>query len=103
VELYFDLAGTRALSPAVKARLTRLAAGRLDAAGRIRIISQATRSQVQNLADARSRLAELVRQALTPPKPRRATRPSKAAARRRVDEKRRTSEKKRSRTVRSED
>jgi len=97
VELYFDLDRSQALAPAVKARLTRLAAGRLDASGRLRITSQATRSQAQNLEDARNRLAELVRRALYAQKPRRATRPSATAARRRVEQKRKASEKKRAR------
>jgi ribosome-associated protein len=97
VELYFDLARSDALSSVVKARLTRLAAGRLDASGRLRITSQATRSQLQNLEDARNRLAELVRRALHAPKARRVTRPSATAVLRRVEQKRKASEKKRRR------
>jgi ribosome-associated protein len=97
VELYFDFARSDALSPAVKARLARLAAGRFDANGRLRITSQATRSQLQNLEDARNRLAELVRRALHAPKPRRATRPTATAVLRRVEQKRKASGKKRGR------
>ena len=93
VELYFDLRHSQALPPAVKARLATLA----DAEGRLRITSQVTRSQVQNLEDARQRLAELVRRALHVPKRRRATRPGAAAVRRRVEQKRKTSERKRTR------
>jgi len=97
VELYFDLARSDALSAVVKARLARLAAGHLDARGRLRITSQATRSQTRNLEDARNRLAELVRRALHAPKPRRATRPSATAVLRRVEQKRKASDKKRAR------
>jgi ribosome-associated protein len=97
VELRFDLAGTRALGPEVKARLHRLARGRLDAEGRIVIASQKTRTQERNLEDARARLAALVEAALIPPRPRKATRPSRASKRRRLDDKRRQGDKKRGR------
>jgi ribosome-associated protein len=97
VELRFDLPATNALSAAVKARLRAIAAGRLDAEGRILIVSQVTRAQPQNLEDARERLAELVRAALRPPKRRKKTRPSRASKERRLGEKRKHSEKKRTR------
>ena len=103
VELRFDLPGTEALSPSVKARLRRLASGRLDAEGQVVVVSQASRSQAQNLEDAREKLVELVRAALFVPKKRRKTKPSRAAKKRRVDAKRKQSEKKRGRgSVRDE-
>ncbi len=89
VELRFDLAGTRALAPDVKARLRKLAAGRLDAEGRILLTSQRTRDQAKNLADARDKLAELVRRALFVPKARRATKPTRGSQERRLEGKRR--------------
>ena len=95
VVLRFDLRGTRALGARVKARLRKLARGRIDAEGRIVITSQATRNRVRNLEDAREKLAELVRQALVEPKRRRKTKPSRAARRRRLQAKRHLSEKKR--------
>jgi ribosome-associated protein len=102
VELRLDL--TRALLPAqVVARLRVLAENKLDAAGRILIVADTTRSQLQNLELARERLAELVRQALVVPKRRRATRPSGSARRRRLDEKRQTGDKKRNRSQRNFD
>jgi ribosome-associated protein len=87
VDLRFDLANTAALSAPVKARLRALAANRLDAEGRILITSQDTRDQARNLEDARAKLADLVRQALVRPKPRRPTKPSRAAKRRRLEAK----------------
>ncbi len=87
VELRFDLAGTTALAGDVKARLRGLARGRLDADGRIVIVSQAERDQPRNLDDARRKLAELVARALVPPRPRRPTRPTAASKRRRLDAK----------------
>jgi ribosome-associated protein len=103
VELRFDLAQTRALSPDIKHRLQRLAAGRLDAEGRILIVSQATRTRAQNLEDAREKLSILVRSALRPPKKRRPTRPTRGSKERRLGDKRRVSEKKRARGTRGAD
>jgi ribosome-associated protein len=97
VALRFDLPGTAALPPPVKARLRRLARGRFDADGCLVITSQRTREQTRNLADAREKLAELIREALIPPKPRIPTRPSKGAKARRVDEKKKHGAKKQQR------
>lgn len=102
VELRLDL--SRASLPApVVARLRVLAENKLDATGRILIVADTTRSQLQNLELARERLAELVRQALVVPKRRRATRPSGSARRRRLDEKRQASDKKRARSQKNFD
>jgi ribosome-associated protein len=95
VELRFDLRGTEALAPAVKGRLRALAGKRVDADGRIRVISQRTRDQSRNREDAREKLAEMIRAALVPPRPRRATRPTRASKARRLDDKRKQSSKKR--------
>jgi ribosome-associated protein len=97
VELRFDLASTRALTEPVKARLRVLARGRLDAAGRIVVVSQKTRDQTRNLEDARDRLAALVAEALVPPVPRRPTKPTRGSVRRRLEDKKRRSERKRQR------
>ena len=97
VDLRFDLAGTDALPEPVKRRLRRIAKNRLDADGRIMITSQATRDQHRNLADARDRLASLVRRALKPPKKRKRTRPTRGSVRRRLEAKKRNKEKKRRR------
>jgi ribosome-associated protein len=94
VDLRFDLVGCSVLNERVKRRLRKLAAGRLDAAGRVVVTSQVTRNRVRNLEDARARLAELIRSALVEPKKRRPTKPSRAAKRRRLDAKRQQSEKK---------
>lgn len=94
VELRFDLPATRALDPVVKARLAQSAGSRLDALGRILIVCDETRSQLQNLDRARERLAALLSAALVVPKRRRPTRPSRGSKERRLEGKRRTSEKK---------
>ena len=104
VSLRFDLRSTAALSGAQKHRLRALAGKRLDSDGCIVVSAQAERSQAQNLERARGSLRRLIAKALTPPKPRVATRPSKSQKRRRLEHKRRTSEKKQRRAaVRTDD
>jgi ribosome-associated protein len=102
VELSFDLPGSTVLDARQKARLTRLAGSRLASDGSVLITSQLTRSRVQNLADAREKLAELIRAALVTPKRRRATKPTRASRERRLKDKRHASDKKQSRTRRED-
>ena len=103
VELRFDFEASAALAASVKTRLRALAQHRLDGDGRILIVSQVTRNQPQNLADARQRLAELIAQALVVPKRRRKTKPSRAAKRARLQDKRANSQKKQGRSRSSSD
>lgn len=98
VELRFDLAHSKSLPAAVRERLIALAGKRLSSAGILVIAAQRFRSQPRNREDARERLAALIREAATPPKLRRATRPSKAAKRRRIDDKRQLGVRKRERS-----
>ncbi len=92
VDLRWDLEATNAVSGAVKTRLRALA--KVDANGCVVVTSQEARTQQGNLARVHEKLAELVRRALDPPKPRHKTKPSRAAKRRRLEGKRATSEKK---------
>lgn len=87
VQLRFDLAGTAALAAPVKARLRALAGRRLTDDGAILIIARNHRTQEQNRREAGERLAELIRTALVPPKPRKATRPTRASRQRRLESK----------------
>jgi ribosome-associated protein len=98
VELRFDVAQSLSLPAAVRERLVTLAGKRLSSAGILVIAAQRFRSQARNREDARERLAALIREAATPPKLRRATRPSRAAKRRRVDDKRQQGARKRDRS-----
>ena len=102
VELRFDLPGTTALDNWTKDRLRSLAGGRLDAQGRVLIVSQLTRDQSRNLEDARAKLAALVRQALERPKLRFKTKPTRSSQRRRVEDKRRQSDRKKDRSHRDD-
>ena len=103
VELRFDFETSGSLSAAAKARLRALAKNRLDADGRILIVSQVTRNQPKNLQDARERLVELIAAALVVPKKRRPTKPSKAMKAARLNNKRVKSAKKQSRARKSSD
>ena len=98
VDLRFDLEGTIALPPEVRARVrAKAGASRLDAEGRVVIVSQITRDQKRNLEDAREKLAALVRAAMVVPKRRKKTAPSRGAKERRLGEKKRRAETKRGR------
>ena len=84
VELRFEAARSPSLSPAVKARLKRLAGRRWTNEGAIVIRAEETRSQARNRELAGARLVEMIREALVAPKRRIATRPTYASQKRRV-------------------
>ena len=98
VQLRFNVVTSPSLSEAVRARLMKLAATRINANGELVVIAQRFRTQAQNRADARDRLAALVRSALHAPKKRRPTSPTAGSKRRRVESKQRRGELKRART-----
>ena len=97
VRLRFNALASPSLPADVKARLVSRGGNKLTASGDIVILAQRYRTQAQNRADARERLADLIRAAAHRPKSRRKTQPSAAARRRRVESKRRQGEIKRSR------
>jgi ribosome-associated protein len=90
VQLRYDLEHSRVLSDAVKLRLRTLSGRRLTADGSILIVARNHRTQERNRREAELRLAELIRRALTVPKVRKATRPTRAAHERRLERKART-------------
>jgi len=83
-QLRFNLAGTALLDERAKARLRDLAGHRLTGAGDILIVARNHRTQEGNRREALARLQELVARALTVPKVRRATRPTRASKERRI-------------------
>lgn len=87
VELRFEAARSPSLPDPVKTRLKRLAGRRWTKEGAIVIQCDETRSQARNRDIARERLVALIKQALTRPKRRIATRPTKGSIRRRLDSK----------------
>ncbi|MEP6995313.1 MAG: alternative ribosome rescue aminoacyl-tRNA hydrolase ArfB, partial [Acidobacteriota bacterium] len=83
VELRFDVAAS-SLPDDVKTRLVALAGKKLTSEGMLLIDSREHRTQSQNRTAARERLVDLLRRAAKRPKPRKKTRPSKAARERRI-------------------
>ena len=90
VELRFDVPNS-SLAPDVKKRLIAQAGSRVSSDGILLIDGREHRTQTQNRAAARARLAEMVTRASTPPKVRRATKPRPGAREKRLDAKRRRS------------
>ena len=74
-------------------------AGRISRAGALHVTSQAERSQLANRDRALARMEELLRDALTPQKPRRKTRVTKAQKQKRLEDKKKHAEKKRLRRL----
>jgi ribosome-associated protein len=100
VELRFDAAQSPSLPDAVRARLLARRDRRITSEGVIVLSAQRFRTQERNREDARTRLAELIRSALTVPKPRVATKPTRASKERRLTSKRERAQVKRTRTGR---
>jgi len=92
VQLRFNARRCRALPNAVFLRLQRLAGQRMTQDGIIIISANQFRSQERNRKDARERLIDLIRQATTPPKFRRSTKPTKGSKERRLQGKRQRSD-----------
>ena len=86
IHLRFDIAASSLPDP-VKARLIACGDQRVIPAGVVIIKAQRYRTQERNLADAMSRLQELVDAAAHVPRVRRPTRPTKGSQKRRVDDK----------------
>lgn len=72
---------------------------RLDADGRLLVMSQDARDQHRNREDCEAKVAELLRAALVRPKVRRRTRPTRASKERRIEAKRRQADRLRERRV----
>jgi ribosome-associated protein len=99
IELLWNLEASRVITEEQRARLRTRLGSRLDAAGAVRVVSSARRSQQQNKQAAEERLAALVRHALHVPKRRRVTKRPKAANEKRLSEKKHRGALKRDRHV----
>jgi ribosome-associated protein len=89
IHLRFDIANSSALPDRVRQRLLGMDDGRITSDGILIVKSQEHRTQERNRRAALERLVELVQTALVEQKPRKKTRPSKAAKQKRLDSKRR--------------
>ena len=103
VELSWDVAGSPSVPEWLRERLVaRL--GRRLAGGVLTVAVSTQRAQLANRAEARERMASILRAAAAPPPPKRkATKPTRGAKERRLAEKRRRSETKRGRRVRPDE
>jgi ribosome-associated protein len=103
VEVWWDIARSPTLSDEQRARLTARLGARLDGSGRLRLVSSGSRSQLRNREEVTERLVRIVADALRIPKPRKRTRPGRAAKAARLEAKRRRSATKRERRRRPEE
>jgi len=98
IELLWNVAGTRALPEDVRDGVLRRLSSRTNAEGVIRIVSSEHRSQLRNRQAAEERLVKLVRSALTVPRARRKTGPTRASKEARLQAKKRRAEVKKRRS-----
>jgi len=94
VELRFAVDQSTLLSDREKQIILSKLKNRINNDGELIITVQTDRSQLKNKEEAVEKFYELITKALTPRKPRRATRPTKASVERRLETKKQTSEKK---------
>jgi ribosome-associated protein len=97
IELWWDVAGSPALTDEQRRHLLVRLASRLDGTGRLRLVSSGSRSQLRNRDEVTERFRDIVARALVVPKPRKRTKPSRAAKAARLEGKRRRSATKRDR------
>ena len=94
VELTWNALASPALTEVERSRVLARLGHRLDSRGNLRLVSGATRSQLQNREEVVERLHRLLREAVKPVKPRKKTRPTRAAREERLAEKKRRSARK---------
>lgn len=87
VELLFDVARSPSLSDEQRGRILERLATQIDGEGVLRVVSSATRSQLENREEAVQRFRALLAAALRVRKRRKATQPSAAAREARLTEK----------------
>jgi ribosome-associated protein len=97
IEVWWDVRSSPTLTEEQRARLMEHLVTRLDSEGRLRVVASESRSQLRNREAATERLRELVASALAVRKPRKRTKPSRAAKAARLEAKRRRSALKRDR------
>ncbi len=86
IHLRYDIPQS-SLPDVIKERLLALSDQRITLDGVVVIKAQTTRSQEQNRVDAIARLQALVDSVAVPPKPRKATKPTKSSQRKRLETK----------------
>ena len=97
IEVWWDVRSSPTRSGEQRALVLERLATRIDGEGRLRIVASESRSQLRNREAATERLRELVASALAVRKPRKRTRPGRAAKAARLEAKRRRAATKRRR------
>lgn len=97
VQLRWNVAASQALGEVQRQRVMAALASRLTEGGDLLLACATHRSQRRNRDEVAERLAELVRRALVPPRPRKPTRPTAASRQKRLEGKKRRGEVKRAR------
>lgn len=97
VELRIDLDRIEGLDEGALLRLKERVRNQVDAEGLWIVTSDLTRDQRANLEDAQAKILRTLAAILVPPRPRHATRPTRASKERRLTAKRSTSERKKGR------
>ncbi|RYY21355.1 MAG: aminoacyl-tRNA hydrolase [Chitinophagaceae bacterium] len=83
----FDIANSLILNDEQKSILTRKLSNKINSEGFLQLKSQVHRSQLANKEDVVRKMENLIEEALKKVKPRKATKPSKAAKTKRLDSK----------------
>ncbi|WP_162428247.1 alternative ribosome rescue aminoacyl-tRNA hydrolase ArfB [Pontibacter pudoricolor] len=102
VELRFHVESSELLTDEEKTRIQEKLANRITNDGYLQVVCQEERSQLQNKELCISRFYELLRQALTQQKKRKASRPTKASVKKRLESKKKQADKKANRGYRGD-
>ena len=89
VEVRWDIANSPSISDAQRELLLEKLGSRVDARGVVRVTADERRSQLRNREAAVERLNDLASKALEQPRPRKKTKPSRAAVEQRIADKKR--------------
>lgn len=92
VELMFDIENSSALSQTEKELIIKKNAAKINDEGILKITAEKSRSQLENKEEAIEKFIHLLNISLVKPKPRKKTKPSKAAKQKRIEGKKRKSE-----------
>jgi ribosome-associated protein len=95
--LHWSVATSPSLPQDVRARFRARFGHRINKQGELVLQSQRYRDQARNLEDCLDKLRGMILEVASPPKPRKATRPSRGAKERRLRAKRESSDRKQSR------
>lgn len=98
IELRFHVDSSQLLTEEEKAQIKEKLANQINQDGILQIVSQEERGQLGNKEICVKKFYQLLKKAFTKPKPRKATKPSKASVQARLNDKKKESEKKNTRS-----